>query len=297
MLEDPILSIVTKLSSTFSILGSLYLIFKFYNANTTYRTNLSNRVILYMSLLDVVGSINFFIGSFVFNSTIGCSIQGIIVEMMVAGPLWNSVFVLNVLLRVVFNVHKEKANSLEFIYHLVVWGIPIAGNIAALSENAYSIVGAWCWYKPEYVLLRFGTFYGWVFASVLFNIIVSICVIWYIKITIGKYNNNKNLLRSGQRQLLYVVAFIISFGPSSLLRLMQLATGKQNYTLTVIQATTLPLQGFLNCIVYLILQKRRKTQTFTSIQGLGSSGSWHSQAEDSVQSRRQSALLELTEEL
>ena len=254
-INDPILNIVTKISSTLSIVGSLFLVYRFIKSNSQYQTNLSNRIILYMSVLDIVGSINFFIGEFAFKSAVGCMIQGIFVEMAVSGPLWNMVFCLNVLLRVVFNMHRENANKLECIYHIICWGIPIIGNVLGVLSDSYVVVGAWCWYGAEYVGLRFGTFYAWVFFSVVFNIFVSLVVMWFIKSTTGKFTKNKNLLRSGKRQLLYVVAFLISFGPSSITRIVQLVTGKQVYVLTVMQATTLPLQGFLNCLVYLVLKQ------------------------------------------
>eukprot|EP00835_Amoeboradix_gromovi_P004542 NODE_359_length_10180_cov_0.431703.p4 type:complete len:337 gc:universal NODE_359_length_10180_cov_0.431703:4143-3133(-) len=288
--HDPTLNAITKVSSTLSIIGSIFLVFRFLKSNNVYQSNLSNRIILYMSALDIVGSINFFIGEFVFASPVGCMIQGVFVEMAVSGPLWNCCFVMNVLLRVVFNMHRDKANKLEYIYHIVAWGIPIIGNTVAVYQDAFGVVGAWCWYRAQYIGLRFGTFYAFVFFSVFFNIIVSLMVMWYIRSLTGKFPKNKNLMRSGQRQLLYVVAFIFSFGPSSITRIVQLITGQQVYMLTVLQALTLPLQGFLNCIVYLILKQVKLRQIRESFIPIGrsqsaSGGNWNFQSLDFTISR------------
>eukprot|EP00834_Sanchytrium_tribonematis_P004615 NODE_237_length_11991_cov_1.642899.p11 type:complete len:146 gc:universal NODE_237_length_11991_cov_1.642899:8868-9305(+) len=141
--QSQILDITTKISSSFSLIGSTYLIYQFITQNSSYRNNLSNRIIAYMSVLDIIGSINFFIGNAVFTNKFGCMIQGILVEFSVSGPLWNCCFVMNVMLRVVFNVHRDSANHLEFLYHLVCWGIPLLGSVVGIVQNAFAVAGAY----------------------------------------------------------------------------------------------------------------------------------------------------------
>ena len=267
-----ILGIVAKIGSVPSIIGSFIILYRFYNSDASLKENLSHRIIFYMSLLDFVCSWNFFIGPWIFNDRILCTIQGFLTQMTVSAPLWNFAHTSNILLRVVVGLSAKNANRLEPLYHLIAWGIPFIGGILGVVRNNFIPVGGWCWFKASDLDLRFGTFYAWVFFCVVYNVVVAITVLMFIK---KKQNDcgfklSKRTLKSAKNQLLYVSALCVSFGPSSITRIVQSITGKEVFWLQVIQALTLPLQGFLNCIIYLKIHHVVLKNPLSGISSYGS---------------------------
>eukprot|EP00834_Sanchytrium_tribonematis_P002268 NODE_66_length_25735_cov_0.318497.p14 type:complete len:300 gc:universal NODE_66_length_25735_cov_0.318497:5706-6605(+) len=253
-----ILTIISKVVSILSFMGSATLIYKFYNLNESGKRSLYHRIILYISLVDIIGSINFFVGPWAFGNAAACQLQGFIVEMFIAIPLWNIAHATNVLVRVIYGWHAEKANGLEIYYHVFAWSIPTIGGIIGLARQVYEPVSSWCWYGPQSVDLRFATFYAWVFLSMIISVGVAISVTVHVKKLQENSSKSKAYL-AGKRQILYSGAILITFGPSSLTRLVQAITGIQLFELTCFQVATLPLQGFVNCIINHIMDKTAKS--------------------------------------
>eukprot|EP00835_Amoeboradix_gromovi_P003588 NODE_244_length_13037_cov_0.560442.p3 type:complete len:301 gc:universal NODE_244_length_13037_cov_0.560442:6663-5761(-) len=251
-----ILGIVTKVASVPSIIGSSVILHRFFNSEEALKRNLSQRIIFYMSILDFVCSVMFFIGPWFFDNQYSCTFQGFVIEMTLAAPLWNFAHTTNILLRVIFGVNAEKANRLEPFYHAIAWGIPIVGGIIGISRDSMVPVGGWCWFNSSEIGLRFGSFYAWVFFCVTYNIMVAFSVLLFIrnKQRDSGFKLSKKTMRSAKNQLYYVAALCISFGPSSITRIVQTVTGEEIFWLQIIQAATLPLQGALNCIIYLSIQ-------------------------------------------
>ena len=105
---------------------------------------------------------------------------------------------------------------------------------------------------------------------------------------------DKKAFKAAKNQLFYVAAFLITFGPGALNRLFQLA-GESYFGLQCVQAFVFPLQGFLNCIIYLALQKVNLKTLFStkstgekelnsgSQKGSGSEGAVKSNKEKTVE--------------
>eukprot|EP00834_Sanchytrium_tribonematis_P003916 NODE_170_length_14437_cov_1.447273.p6 type:complete len:295 gc:universal NODE_170_length_14437_cov_1.447273:12930-12046(-) len=251
------LGIMTKISSSFSIIGSVVILYRFYVSDSSDKRNLSKKIIVYMSLLDFACSIMFFIGPWFFDNQYLCSLEGFFIQMTVGAPLWNMAHSTNILLRVVFGYSVRKANKLEPLYHIFAWGIPITGALVGLIRKSMLPVGGWCWLSPRDVDLRFATFYGWVFIAILYNITIALIVLIFINKSqkISGFKLSRRTLKSAKNQLFYVYMMLLVFGPSAITRIVQTATGNEVFWLQIIQAFTLPLQGFLNCLVYLTIQK------------------------------------------
>ena len=146
----------------------------------------------------------------------------------------------------------------------------------------------WCWFDATAVGLRFGFFYGEVFFAIFYNIAVAVVVVLYIRRTEKRVSEggmtlataDKKAFKAAKNQLYYVAAFLITFGPGALNRLIQLG-GQSYFGLQCIQAFVFPLQGFLNCIIYLTLQKVSiKTLFFAKSLGSGSQKESGSQGAD-----------------
>lgn len=250
-----ILGILAKIVSIPSIIGSAIILYRFLRSDSNLRSNLSERILCYMSALDFICGWTFFAGPWVFGNSTLCAIQGFFVELSVSGPLWNFAHTTNILLRVVFGFSASRANKLEPLYHLIVWGIPIFGATIGLARQSMTPVGGWCWYDATQIGLRFGSYYAWVFFCVTYSIFVAVVVLLYIrsKQRMSGFKLSKRTIRSAKRQLYYVTALVISFGPSSITRVVQSITGEQVFWLQIIQSITVPLQGFLNCVIYLVI--------------------------------------------
>ena len=257
-----ILGLMTKITSIPSIIGSSVILFRFLKSEAAVKRNLSQRIIVYMSILDVICSINFFIGPWIFFSSTLCTMQGFIVQLCVSAVFWNMAHTTNILLRVVLGVSVDKANRLEPLYHLICWGIPVVGGAVGIFRNKIVPVGAWCWFAASELDLRFGTFYGWVFFAILYNIFIAIVVMVYIskRTNLSGFKLETKTVKATKNQLYYVAAFLVTFGPSSFVRILQSATGQIIFELQIIQALTLPMQGMLNCIIFLSLQKGKSSR-------------------------------------
>ncbi len=255
-----VLAIISKIVSSLSFLGSFYLIVRFYRNRRLTKKSLYHRIILYISIVDIIGSVNFFIGPWVFKNDVACTIQGFIVEMYIAIPLWNIAHAVNVYMRVIKGWHADKAKALEPLYHLFAWSIPIVGGSIGVYRQVYKPVSSWCWYSADSVDLRFGTFYSWVFLAMFVSIAVALAVTLHVKKKQEGSTKSKAYL-AGKRQVLYSLAILLTFGPSSLTRIVQLISGIQLFELTCFQVATLPLQGFANFLInYIMMQTTRKVK-------------------------------------
>ena len=136
-----ILGIMTKISSTPSIIGSSILIFRFMHSDVLLKKNLSQRIIFYMSITDLLCSSFFFVGPWFFDEPILCSLEGFFIQLTVSGPLWNAALTTNILMRVVFGIGLKNADKLEVFYHIIAWGIPLLGAIIGIAKNAMVPVG------------------------------------------------------------------------------------------------------------------------------------------------------------
>eukprot|EP00835_Amoeboradix_gromovi_P002374 NODE_133_length_18153_cov_0.298050.p10 type:complete len:199 gc:universal NODE_133_length_18153_cov_0.298050:11962-11366(-) len=133
---------------------------------------------------------------------------------------------------------------------------------------------AWCFATT--IALQFGVKHGWVFFAVVYNILVSVAIIIFIKqnekkMILSANKSKSKALKLGIKQLLYVLSFLISVGYSAALRFAQFF-GKASFEASLAQAVLTPLQGFWNCLIYLYLEKSKgNTTTASSERSIGGS--------------------------
>jgi len=121
------------------------------------------------------------------------------------------------------------------------------------SHISYEPAGSWCWVTktPEYARFILFYCYVWIFS-------VAICinyvrVWWFVRsppiVIIANPEKNKNWQRLFRQLFLFPAAFVILWTPATINRIVQ-AAHHPTFATSFLEALFVPLQGFVNAIIY-----------------------------------------------
>ena len=268
-----VLTVVPTIGATFSLLGSIFIIFTYFYVPRLQR--IPYKMIMFMSCADAVSAISYLLGLAVngdegisCNRTPICYAQAAISQYFeVASMFW--VLCVAVHIYLVMYVYRadadnKKIESLVSMYHLVAWGMPSILLLIAISANVFGDAGQWCWISPDYQWARISLYYAWLIIILVLN-----CAMFYIIVkhdplhlsSIGSKANNvadasssTSLKRRNPlafRLRLYLLAFVATKLFSVINRVQNMADEKNPvFVLYLLQAIFEPFTGFVNAAVY-----------------------------------------------
>ncbi|KAI5462775.1 hypothetical protein BGZ63DRAFT_412544 [Mariannaea sp. PMI_226] len=177
---DPkVLSIIERVCSCFSLLGSIFIISTFCCSKAFHKP--INRLVFYASIGNFTVNIFTLIATTYIDrpASAGCQIQAFMIEWLLgADPLWTLAMATNVYLRIYHKYDTTALKKFEIIYILICYGIPFIPSFIFLfvtGHNGVKMYGnaiLWCWLSQKWRLLRILIIYGpvWIFILITFFI-------------------------------------------------------------------------------------------------------------------------------
>jgi len=243
--EETVLEYVTYVGASVSLVAGVFIIYS-YVAYTGLR-NFPYKLIVYMSISDILSSISYLLG---INSDL-CQEQAIISQFFtLATFFWTACFGFNIFVVLVLN--RSHVETYELSYHLICWGL--AGSLLAINIalQSFGEVVVWCWITQEHEVLRLTTFYLPLIFVFIFN---AVC-----------YSMIKRALRGDLREkdvsrrlTQYLLAFFF-------IRVWSVVNRLQNYidpdhpqfSLYFLHALGSSFQGGVHAVVYGLNQRVRQ---------------------------------------
>ncbi|KAL7751404.1 hypothetical protein RI367_003264 [Sorochytrium milnesiophthora] len=159
------LQTLMRLSGSLSLCGSIAVIVHVMR-NQKNLGGMRRSFIVRFTLADLALVPGALLARAVVNQPAGCLAQGVLVEFsMVSSILWAALTATDVLLSTVFHVSTSRLNSLEIVYHFVVWSAAAVAALAPpvifLNDAApyYGDAQFWCWIGSGHPDLRVTTLY------------------------------------------------------------------------------------------------------------------------------------------
>ncbi|GFH58343.1 hypothetical protein CTEN210_14819 [Chaetoceros tenuissimus] len=287
---------IPRVTGSLSIISSGLIIFMMVIDRKWKLTKPNHRILLLMSVFDVISSIAHVMSSSPVPRSLGvvgalgnhqtCSIQAFMLQIGTASILYNASLAYYYLMTVCFQVSKHKFAACfyyEKFCHLFSIGYPLATGIAGIVLNVYGYAGQRCFISkvdhPNYVIL----FKGWITVTVLAWIIFcNSRIVFEMRKNekeIAKYTKSIDRIRAvarvqnrrvtgatcrrreaAKQALLYSCSYFITYVFVWIRFLMRPPDGNKFLEPPIVQIlmrTFFPMQGFFNLLVYARPELRR----------------------------------------
>jgi len=269
-----------------SMLGSAFIISEVLG-NRKKRTKVYHRLLLGISTVDFVTSFGFALSTLPIPYDSGvygargnektCTAQGFILQFVITSPCYNLILAYYFMLVIRYHKTENKLRKIEPLLHVIPLLVGSITSFLSLGLELYMNANLWCWIKPEPEIYRMALFIipNWTF----FLIMVFFYFLTYKKVAdlekrVARYSFPKPSLEEKKRKAsvskslkqkrkvahsvkiahqayCYFAAFLLSWTPTTILRIYQMVTGETPYPLILIVSICLPLQGASNYIVYI----------------------------------------------
>ncbi|KAK4221003.1 hypothetical protein QBC38DRAFT_377950 [Podospora fimiseda] len=176
-----VFSIIERVCSVFSLVGSLLVIVTFCLSKAFHKP--INRLVFYASFGNLMtNAATLMARSFIGDSTsAGCQFQAFLIQMfMPADTFWTLAMAINVYLTFYFKFDAQRLRRMEIPYLLACYGIPfiIALTYIFISTDEkgrmYGNATLWCWISPKWDIYRITTFYGPIWIVILITFFIYI---------------------------------------------------------------------------------------------------------------------------
>jgi hypothetical protein len=241
------IQLVTKVSSSFSFIGSLFIFITFLRFPVL--RNINSRLIFFMSVADLFAAASQFMGRWpIETGNEGfCVLQAVLQQQFIlSSDLWALFVATNLLCLIVLGRSEDQIRSYERFYHPIAWGLPMVTWILLLiafpEGHRFGDATLWCWIASEYPGLQLLFYYLFNTLIFLYNLSVYITVGVKIITVMRQTRSVKSdeLVRQQDKHI-----------PGSVNRLQNnFERGRPVFTLFILHALFGPLQGFFNAIIY-----------------------------------------------
>lgn len=265
---------IGRSSGSLSMLASLLIIYMILSRPKRKLTRPKNRLMLMMSVFDVLHSSTFIIGTMAVPRETGiygaigsprtCTAQGFIALLGLAVPLYNNALNLFYLLIIKYEVNsKQFSRKIEPFCHAFSILVPLSIGIVFAKLGWIQVeqpMGTIC-YVNDNAVIFLGLAMVLMFLFLIYTM-VSICYIMNIQ------SNSMDQYRFGPKDmdrrsildiketivqaLLYTFAFIITFiFPAIEIFLALIGIPEAPFAIKILTTIFLPMQGFWNCAFYI----------------------------------------------
>ncbi|KNC98653.1 uncharacterized protein SPPG_06335 [Spizellomyces punctatus DAOM BR117] len=270
------IQVAVRVASCLSILGSCSILGTYLLASRF--KSITNRLVFYMSVADLVASIMLSLGSFPIEhgSEAFCSAQGFIIQTYIqASMVWTLVMSMSIVFAVCKHRPLRDFMRYEKYFHAAAWGLPLISSIVLqlLREDDKGPVFApsvfWCWIGGKYTSYRMIFFYGPLWTVFIINVLGYMTIGWIVwrgnrrltsslevpfnrrGISIPSQRTSAAIKRYILKTSFYLLAFFINWLIPTVNRIQNMADPTYPiYGLFILHAVSAPLQGFLNSVVY-----------------------------------------------
>ncbi|KAA6409340.1 MAG: hypothetical protein FRX48_06893 [Lasallia pustulata] len=182
------LEITQRITSSFSILGSLFVIATYLVSSDFHKP--INRLVFYASWGNLVANVATLVAQSGIRAgcdSVLCQAQGFAIQMFVpADALWTLAMACSVYLKFFHHYSTSQLRGLELKYLALCYGVPFVPAVIYLfvqhgaKGRIYGPANLWCWVAIEYDFLRAATFYGPVWLVLILTMFIYILVGRYI---------------------------------------------------------------------------------------------------------------------
>jgi len=266
--RDEVLEMVITVSSSFSIVGCVFLLLFF--AFTGRLKIFRFRIIACLFLCDIIASLASLLGTYANHGETQTDIQKTtcyVSSLMQQFGVWGAtLWTLFVGITLFFIVDKESTGSVEKyekFYHPICWGLPTATVIIMAALNVTGESGLWCWMTDGPA--RF--FIGYIPLYIMLFCILIVFVLTFYKTRLNQHRSEmmNSFISSteGQNEIISTYKFVVI--ALFICWLAPLANRIQNaieptdplFWLMLLHAFFQPLQGFVNTVIFLMPTVKR----------------------------------------
>jgi len=237
-------------SSCLSVFGSAAIIINYiFFAN---KTQPLYKLILFLSVADFGGSLFISISQILlflhhfddlpYGIDLCRVLRAFINFFFVSSFFWTSAIALHI-----YVSSRQKAQIPLYWFHMVCWGLPGIGTVIVVAAGMITQEkdGAWCSLNP---LGHWLFWYGPLLVSFVWNIVLYILIIRFYR---GGQGAERKMMKNKikVRVTLYILVFFICW-VWDLVDFVAYELHHPNFWLDLLTSTFMPLQGFLNFLVY-----------------------------------------------
>ncbi|TMW60049.1 hypothetical protein Poli38472_000091 [Pythium oligandrum] len=263
-------------SSGLSIVGSVYILGRYWYGrrmraraspgSAIHHVDVTKELIHVLAWMDLVGAIGRVFGvlptkSYSEGETVSdiCKLQAYVIAFGDLAPIvWNFVMALNLFRWVCIGEDQQmlKRKIKWYIFGAVLFTLTV--NTVALAFDTFAAAGLWCWIAlpndhTAETYWKLGVLYIWVLLGALAMVVLLVLVKMDVQERLkGVDNEDARVAYHGvvQNLTIYILAFIACWSPAVLDRGYQAITGQEIFTLSMMHASFVPLQGFVNAVIY-----------------------------------------------
>jgi hypothetical protein len=238
------LHVASEIAAFLSMVGTLIIIsvcIRFRRSGLL-RNNFALKLLCILSVVDFIGSVQFF-----FPQS-WCTFQAVVGEFtFLSSALWILCFAIH---QHRVTCHRELfPQKYEAYYHLLSWGFPAFAVIVCLGTKSFGDIGFWCWISHSNQALQWYFFYIPVIGVMCSLIGVFVSIHLYIQ---SQTNGEEQQLRSVEMTVYLIVFFVIQLpGFANRFYDALFPHAPQKFSMVLLNAFFLPLQGFANCLIFL----------------------------------------------
>lgn len=298
-------AIAPKPSAFLSFFASLLLLWDIIVRNPARLRRLYHRTVLAMTVNAVIASVFGFWGTWAMPSdapgiTAGtvatCTFQGFMIQFSsFAVSFYYTSLGAYACVAIRNNFRQEKIQWMEKWIHVCVYAFPLASSIVLAVRGYFNPAGAWCWIEnypmgcgndpgdvectrggdsshrnllagvPMILLLVLATGTMVAVYFTVKNMDVKFSATAFGKNKAVEEARKRRSLMARRQAIVYLAVFYITALPSIIVRLIQIATGVLYVKALLVGVVLMPLQGFLNLIVYSLLLLDRRNSTGSSV--------------------------------
>ncbi|XP_071332074.1 G-protein coupled receptor 157 [Trachinotus anak] len=278
--------VVVLFSCALSFVGSSLIVLT-YIVWSDLRTT-PRRLLVYLSVSDWLSAVSYAFGVWrVFQTdSVDCIVQGAVSTFANTSSFFWTVAIAVYLYVFIVRSSQRVADSLELIFHLVSWGVPLIITIAAVSlnkigYNASEMSVGWCWVRihaPDRVLWMLLTGKIWEFLAYLTLPVLYILIKRHIHIAHAALSEYRPILAHrapahsfssmADRKLTLIPVIFIVLRIWSTVRFILLLAGspaRQNPVLVTLHGIGNTSQGAANCIMFVLFTRPLRTRLCSAL--------------------------------
>jgi hypothetical protein len=262
--QQTAIDVTTKISSSLSLCGSLAYIWLYMTSSATQKRETQYSIIFFLSCIDVVCSLNFFVSSWLANNSALCTFSGWLTQIFLATPLWNCCLSFHFYVRIVLRWNEVRARRLMQWYHALCWGLPLILSIPPVALDMMGPTITWCWITDSYGAYRVTLFYVFIWIAMLYMIGVTILILERVgRLSTVACASDEGLLQAmsnATQAVAFAGAFWFTWVAATIMRIQRIQQPNSPvFAITLVYAMFVPLQGFMNIMIHTMAGTRSWT--------------------------------------
>jgi len=234
------------------------------------KRKVSDRLLFGMSVMNFIGAFAYFLAVWPIPIYGFCQFQGFMIQLNAAVYWYNGMLATNFLLRIVLEWKEFDVEGVEPWLHCAAWVYPVATSFAALGLSMYGNAKLWCWITGSFDWARWAFFYGPLWFFMLYTAVVMSAIVWKVHKSDVKAKQHREGTNKGQHRMsvhtrevaiqgiFFVACFWLTwvFGSANRIQNSLSPPGCFEFPLMLLHSFFVPLQGFMNLVVYLLPRYR-----------------------------------------